>query len=236
MQWGAGPVTLGYAAPHEQFRRLVIHHTVVTYWGDPVAYMQRLQVSRPDLGLEVPYSFIVMPGASDNDAVIGVGRGWARTGAHTAGWNSTSYGVALAGDYTDHPPTRGMIEAIRLIGSYIVDPDWTLSHRQTYATACPGACTVPLMDQLQPPFPVEEEEEDMPTADEIAKAVWEYPIATRRGVFPAQSVLGWLKDEVTEDDLLLARIDAADEPNEFVGEGAAALTPDQIIDKLKERL
>lgn len=236
MQWGAGPVRLGYAVPHEQFRRLVVHHTVVTYWGDPVAYMQRLQVSRPDLGLEVPYSFIVMPGASDNDAVIGVGRGWARTGAHTAGWNSTSYGIALAGDYTEHAPTKGMLEAVRLIGSYIVDPEPTLSHKQTYATQCPGNCTVPLMDQLQPPFATEDYE-TMPTAEEISKAVWEYPIETSQGTKPLGVLVAFIYDEIKRPDLLVQRIDdAIDDEGGFVGEGAAALTPDQIIDKLKERL
>ncbi len=236
LQWGAGPVTLGVAAPHEQFRRLTIHHTVAPCYGTDVAtvvaYMKRLQTSRPDLGLEVPYSFVVFEGPTPEDAYIAVGRGWCRTGAHTAGYNSTTYGVALAGDYTDRAPSPGQLAAIREIGRHITDPEPTWGHRDSYATACPGDSAYPLLDQLQPPFDIEE---DMALSADDIERIWSYPIQTRRGVFPVRAVLGWLKDEVTEPDLLLARIDASDDDERptFVGEGASAA---EVADELAARL
>ena len=172
--WGADPALpkLGYQVPVEQFVGLIVHHTVMVLndtdhdgysagdIDDISAYMQRLQVARPDLGLDVPYSFVVFEGLTANDAIIGIGRGQFRTGAHTAGYNSTAWGVALAGDYTHIEPTPGMLEAIRLIGRWLADPINampTLGHKDTVATACPGALAYPLLDQVQPPFTSEDD-------------------------------------------------------------------------------
>jgi hypothetical protein len=87
--------------------------------------------------------------------VICEGRGRTRTGAHTAGYNSSRWGVALAGDYTDITPTPGMFAAIRQIGRWLVAAAAarpTLGHRDTVATACPGQMTYPHLIELQPPF------------------------------------------------------------------------------------
>lgn len=182
--WGADPnlPKLGWQVPVEQFVGLIVHHTVMVLTDtdhdgyaagdldDISNYMQRLQVARPDLGLDVPYSFVVFEGLTPADAVICYGRGQYRTGAHTAGYNSTAWGIALAGDYTNIAPTAGMLEAIRLIGRWLADPTNampTLGHKDTVATACPGALAYPLLDQVQPPFtslaPDEPEEPTMPT-------------------------------------------------------------------------
>lgn len=232
LQWGAGPVTLGYSAPHEQFVRLVIHHTVVPYGGDPVAYMRRLQTSRPDLGLEVPYSFIVMPGATEHDAIIGVGRGWCRTGAHTVGHNSTAYGIALAGDFTESPPTPGMLAAIRLIGSHLKAPQATLGHRDTYATACPGNATYPLLGDLQPPFqPLSEQEPDVQLTDKTTTG------------YTVNDILNWTIDGVNRLNARLDGIEASlaalnSKPlASFAGEGLkAADVADAVLDALRDEL
>lgn len=230
-EWGAGPLIAGYQVPHAQFVGLVSHHTVIAYNGDPIAYMQTVQHSRPDLGDEVPYSFVIMPGPTDQDAIVGEGRGWGRTGAHTAGYNSTRYGIAWAGDYTNVEPTPGMLSAFRWLGSQLADPygaQPTLGHRDVKATACPGDCAYPHLPELQPPFrPLLED--DMPTPEEYAIAVWEHLIQTRRGEFPAQQVVGWTKDEISEDDNLLARIVAA------IPAGGGA-SPDEIKDAVKQAL
>lgn len=205
-----------------------MHHTVIPYDGDPVAYMQRLQVARPDLGSEVPYSFVVMPGATDDDAVIGVGRGWAWSGAHTIDYNRTAYGVALAGDFTDHAPTPGMLAAIRVIGGYLRDPLPTLGHRDVYATACPGEMTYPLLEELQPPFwPAAEtvqEDDDMQLTDKTTKD------------WTVNDILNWAIEGI---NALNAKVDAliAHQADQHIN--SAGLTPptaDQIIDKLKDRL
>ena len=190
--WGADPnlPKLGWQVPVTQFVGLIVHHTVMVLkdtdhdgyaagdLDDISNYMQRLQVARPDLGLDVPYSFVVFEGRHELDAVICIGRGQFRTGAHTAGYNSTAWGVALAGDYTHIAPTPGMLEAIRLIGRWLADPVNalpTLGHKDTVATACPGALAYPLLDQVQPPFT---SEDDM-TLDDLVAALG--PNARRTG-------------------------------------------------------
>ena len=173
--WGAAPLPrLGHVVPHEQFVGLVVHHTVTNAPrnGDVAAiaaHMRHLQTVRPDLGADVPYSFVVFPGPTPDAAIVCEGRGWCRTGAHTAGHNSSRYGIAFAGNFTDHAPTPGMVAAVRWLGSMLADPAGaaaTLAHRDTYATACPGDAAMGVLDLLHPPFGTElptpsEEESDM---------------------------------------------------------------------------
>lgn len=183
-EWGQD-ITLqrcGHLVPHTQFVQLFVHHTVIVQrdWDgdgylngdldDIYAYMRSLQTARPDLGLDVPYSFVVFPGAEAGDGIVCEGRGWARTGAHTIDHNSTSYGVAFAGDMTDWPPTPGMLAAVRWVGEGLADPYNALptkGHRDVYATACPGAMAYPLLDLVQPPFTTAPppEDDDMTPAE-----------------------------------------------------------------------
>jgi hypothetical protein len=173
---------LGWVVPREQFVGLVVHHTVMILGDtdadgyangdldDIRAYMQHLQGTvRPDLGADIPYSWVIFEGATDNDAIICEGRGFERTGAHTAGYNSTRWGCALAGDYTYRRPSPGQMAAIRYLGSLLADPAGavpTLGHRDTVPTQCPGNMTYPLLVQVQPPF-FAIQEDDM-TLDEFA--------------------------------------------------------------------
>lgn len=158
---------LGHVVPRAQFVGLVAHHTVIVMpdWDhdgiidgdldDIRRYMQHLQIARPDLGLDVPYSFVVFRGVDEYDHIVCEGRGFDRTGAHTAGFNSSRYGVALAGDFTSVAPTIGMLAGVRWIGAQLDDPVGarpTLGHCDTKATACPGAMAYPLLDRVQPPF------------------------------------------------------------------------------------
>ena len=235
MQWGADPASVlgGVGAPHSQFRRIVVHHTVVPYGGDPRAYMRRMQAARPDLGLEVPYSFVVMPGATDNDAVIGVGRGWGRTGAHTIGYNDTAYGVAFAGDYTDVAPTAAMFAAVRLIGSYMDAPEETLGHRDTYATACPGAATYPLLGELQPPFQSQSILDDTPEDTDVQLS------DTTTAGHSVNDILNWSIDGINRLEAAVASLTAvvaAIQAGSSSPIASGAPSADAIIDKLKERL
>jgi hypothetical protein len=154
--WGALEMPrAGRVVPREQFTGLAVHHTVMVCNGDIGDYMRRLQTARPDLGLDVPYSFVVFDGPNEYDYTVCEGRGFDRTGAHTQGNNSTRYGVALAGDYTSVPPTIGQLAGIRWVGAQLVDPIGaraTIGHCDVHATACPGVMAYPLLDRLQPPF------------------------------------------------------------------------------------
>lgn len=226
--WGAGPLTAGSAAPHRQFVGLIIHHTVMDYWGDPVAYMRRLQKVRPDLSNDVPYSFVIMPGATHDDCVVAEGRGFGRTGAHTVGYNSTAYGVSFAGNFTDNPPTRGMLEGVRWIGRRLADPInalHTLGHRDTgYGTACPGDATVPLLGFLQPPFTEpdidEPEEDDMQLTDQTTNG------------WTVNDALNWGVEGINRIEAAVARLEARLLALE-TGAGASA---EAVADELAARL
>lgn len=117
----AGPAVSGRAALElcEVYRR---QHTVSNGWAD------------------IGYSFLVTQAGE----VIG-GRGWGRSGAHTEGYNSSSYGVAWMGDSTSLAPTGAALEAIADLARTGIAQGWltadvTVSgHRDVNATACPGS-------------------------------------------------------------------------------------------------
>ena len=167
----SGAPRLGHKVNPAQFTRVNIHHTVMPIGADAtvdeiVAYMRRLRTTRPDLGADVPYSFVVFAQANPADSIVAEGRGWQRTGAHTAGENSSSYGVAFAGNAETEPITPGVLDGIRFVGRGLVDPFAarpTLGHRDHKATACPGANLYAHMSEIQPPFqpPTTPEDDDM---------------------------------------------------------------------------
>jgi hypothetical protein len=187
--------------------------------------MRRLQKVRPDLSNDVPYSFVIMPGATHDDCVVAEGRGFGRTGAHTVGHNSTGYGIAFAGNFTDEPPSHGMLEGVRWIGRRLADPInalHTLGHRDTgYGTACPGDATVPLLGFLQPPFTEpdidEPEEDDMQLTDKTIKNGQEWETVN--------DILNWIIEGVNRIEARLATLEigAAPSTNAIADELAARL-------------
>lgn len=160
------------------FRGVFVHHTVfrVSDWDsdgistgdldDIKEFMRRLQVIRPDLGYDVPYSFVVFAGKRPQDSIVCEGRGLDYTGAHTAGFNSTRLGVSIAGNTSEEPVTPGILNGIRWCGALLLDQGDlkdTLPHQAVKATACPGSSMMAALHQVQPPFtppPESEEEED----------------------------------------------------------------------------
>lgn len=181
VDWGANPlhVQTGHAIDEAQVVGVVEHHTVFALrdWDsdgilrgdldDIRRYMRVLQHARPDLGDEVPYSWVIFAGTSDDRCVIAEGRGRGRSGAHTAGLNSTRYAFAIAGNTdADQPVTTGMIAGMRwLAATVLVDPEHAvpaIGHQQAppyyskganlNATGCPGRQGMSVLPQLQPPY------------------------------------------------------------------------------------
>lgn len=159
--WGADPALPRLGAPVNPDERteVYIHHTVAVdsdatpnVWetlDEVKSWMQRLQTVRPDLGLDVPYSFVVffMP----DQLVICEGRGWARQGAHTAGHNRTAIAFGVHGNF--QIPTFGLPLWLAPLGEWIAlestmlpnlgtvkPPDRDVwGHRDSGAlTSCPG--------------------------------------------------------------------------------------------------
>ena len=113
-EWGADPglPRLGLIVPATDRTEIFIHHTVVSDTDqtpneretltEVFAGMRSLQRSRPDLGLDVPYSVVgfVM---RNGDLVLAEGRGLDRTGAHTPRHNSSALAVSFQGNFETTP-------------------------------------------------------------------------------------------------------------------------------------
>ncbi|MCW3835993.1 N-acetylmuramoyl-L-alanine amidase [Sphingomonas canadensis] len=176
--WGADArlPRLGHAVSREAWTSVFIHHTVMpdrdatpNLWegeAEIFAMMRSLQRARPDLGLDVPYSFVAFLMAGGGLAIC-EGRGEDRSGAHSVGYNGSGIGIAFAGDFengavaqaeiaarmpmlsaflgwlrTDasHPDYRRFVP-MRRLGSRRPPPETgraVFAHCDIKATACPG--------------------------------------------------------------------------------------------------
>lgn len=170
----AAGTTRAYPWPKDaaSFRGLVAHHTVMVLddWDrdghrfgdldDIGAFMRRLaDVRTAELGPEVPYSAVVIRDERDPaHAFVCEGRGPGRVGAHTAGLNSSRYGVAFEGNTSDRGLlTPGEVEAFAWVGANwltVDEPMATTGHRDHKSTECPGSGAYQALDLLQPPFEI----------------------------------------------------------------------------------
>ena len=150
--WGAAPeqerppMRLPAVALH-------LHHTVTPVSDDPRADMRAVQ----RIGIRrfgyTSYSYCVHA----NGTVL-EGQGL-RVGAHTAGRNSTSFGVALIGNYEQRVVTPEQINSVRwlvahLIATRALQPGTypTGGHRDVAQTACPGAWAYRVLPEFRRPW------------------------------------------------------------------------------------
>lgn len=126
-EWGADEALprLGHTVQGDERTEVYIHHTVgvdndatPNVWEtmhEVTTWMRRLQTIRPDLGLDVPYSFVAffMPG----ELVICEGRGAMRSGAHTIGHNRSAIGLAVHGNF--QLPTFGLEAYVKAMGVWL---------------------------------------------------------------------------------------------------------------------
>lgn len=162
---------------------VIIHHTV-TIDGDPTpnrwestdeafALMRRLQTIRPELGLDVPYNFVVfLMNTEPASMLICEGRGEDRTGAHTKGHNTTGIGISFAGNFHDynvdfsrythllslflgwlrfdpnHPDYGGPHLPMMNLGTVRPSGRVVFAHQDFKPTACPGRFLVPFLRQV----------------------------------------------------------------------------------------
>lgn len=168
--WGASRPPLGHAVEPRIQDHQVVHHSA-SWIGDDgrdhvyavdeaAAAMRVLETARPDLGLDIPYHFVLWPGGQSH-VIVAEGRGMGRTGAHAPGHNRSGVGVCFAGNY--HAPAGGvstvpdeLIVGCRWIGAELMSaPEIgpTLDHAGTgRATACAGDAIRARLAELQPPF------------------------------------------------------------------------------------
>ncbi len=164
----------GVDVPRSIRDHVFIHHTVTVdsdssknIWEDDdevFKHMRRLQTIRPDLGMDVPYSFVAFV-RPDSLLTICEGRGEDRSGAHTKGHNTKAIGISFAGNFHEEsvaeinldkvmdelslflgwlkfdpngPGYGGPYEAMSNLGSLTPSGRQVWAHRDVKQTACPG--------------------------------------------------------------------------------------------------
>ena len=164
---------LGSFVKRKTRTHVFIHHTVTpdsdqtpNVWeteNEIFRRMRKLQVIRPDLGLDVPYNFIAFA-MTDGSLAICEGRGEDRTGAHTKGHNTKAIAVSFAGNFHDLSVDGvGLKKKMNLLSFFLgwlkfnpSHPDYgqfdpmvnlgklkpagrkVFAHRDVKETACPG--------------------------------------------------------------------------------------------------
>lgn len=182
-EWGArhDSAYKGYNAPLPATETW-LHHSVtiapdlVPPFTDDYAAIRTLeQIGEDRFGYGISYTWLITPAGLifEGHRVDGVG-------THTGGRNSRARAICLVGNYEDAEPTDEQITAAAWLLQHAHQRGWIDrpaldgGHRDLKATACPGIKAYRRIDDINrlaagPPIT---EEDDMPTADEIAKAVW----------------------------------------------------------------
>ncbi len=172
--WGADKTIprLGVTVARSDRTEAIIHHTVIvdsdatknlwTNLAEVKAKMRQLQTIRPDLGMDVPYNFVMFL-MENGTIVVCEGRGLDRRGAHTKYHNRTGMATALQGNFM--LPTRGGLSPfipamsrwwgwlkydMKLVNLGSKHPVGRIAfgHVDLSATACPGDNLYAIIPQL----------------------------------------------------------------------------------------
>lgn len=226
--WGAGAHRAStIPAP---VSKLVLHHTVTPAWTGADAARRIRDIARSRGFADISYSWLVDVAGNEIE-----GRGWRRQGAHTQGHNSTAHAICLIGNYDANQPPAAMLNAAarlaRKHGQGGHGPGRiTHGHRDLGTTACPGRhayakiAEINRLAQASQPTPPED---DMPTAEEIAEAVWarKVPGGSLEG-----KTMNWLLQRA--ERAFDAR-DVSQENRALIREVAAAVRSGQPLDENK---
>lgn len=148
---------LGHLVAPDNRDGFIEHHTVggkrtSHTEAEALVYGRKLQTIRPKLGLDVPYNFSVSyisPFIGRDRLLVCEGRGWHRTGAHTAGHNTSKIAFGWQGDWDTGTAAR-LDDAQQALGRWAIEQanleiaghqittEQTYGHRQFKDTACPG--------------------------------------------------------------------------------------------------
>jgi hypothetical protein len=163
--WHANPAhpPLGNNVARSKRREVFIHHTDIVDddatknefedLAEVKSRMRGLQITRPDLGLDVPYNFVAFC-MSNGDLVLGEGRGLDRSGAHTIGHNHSAIAISFEGDFEHLSLPSNFDAQVTAVGGWLrarreqdgfvnlgVDRPLgreVFGHRDVKSTDCPG--------------------------------------------------------------------------------------------------
>lgn len=132
-----------------------IHHSVTSVTTSPVADVQTIERIGLQRFNQFSYSYVVHP--HDGEIFEGCGL---RRGAHTAGQNSTSFGICWIGNYDERVPKVQQLDATRWLihhlteRGHLVPGASVLGHRDVQSTACPGRRLYEMLDVIRHPWEV----------------------------------------------------------------------------------
>jgi peptidoglycan hydrolase-like protein with peptidoglycan-binding domain len=153
--WGAR-FRDGDAASAALSRKVVIHHTVTTQLpvNATVAQEQQQmrnleQIGQTRFGFGISYHVLIFPSGRAYQGVS-----FNRRGTHTGGHNSTTRGVAFAGNMeTNQPSPQALATAAAIVrhgrGRWWVQDAQVKGHRRFRATACPGRHLYAALGQIR---------------------------------------------------------------------------------------
>jgi hypothetical protein len=152
-EWGASSRSLPATAMRLPASQVFIHHSVTSVTPDPYLDMRTIEAVGISRFNQFSYSFVVHP--HDGEIMEGCGL---KRGAHTARWNSTSFGVCFAGNYDERAPkvqqldaTRWLISELTRQGHLLPGAD-VMGHHDVSATACPGSKLYAVLDVIRHPW------------------------------------------------------------------------------------
>lgn len=160
--WGASPRSLPDQAMRLPATQVFIHHSVTAVTDDPYADMRTIEKIGVDRFGQFSYSYVIHP--RDGEILEGCGT---KRGAHTARWNSSSFGICWVGNYDQRNPKAQQIDATRRLISELqrrghLTPGADIrGHMDVSATACPGSKLYDVLDVIRHPW----EGVPMPDAD-----------------------------------------------------------------------
>ncbi|WP_019814697.1 N-acetylmuramoyl-L-alanine amidase [Saccharomonospora saliphila] len=192
-----------------------LHHSVTPApewrFADEAAALRRLeQIGQDRFGGGISYTFVIPPSGR-----VYEGHSVHRQGAHTGGRNHISRAICLVGNYEQRHMTSRQVHAVADLVRYGHAKGWwrhrrlTGGHRDApgAATACPGRHAQARIAEINRLA----QEDDMPSSEEVAKAVWTHWIHNRRLGWNeyAETLLGSSEDRIIRQQIAPLRGEVA---------------------------
>lgn len=187
-EWGASEATETFIRNRvrnqaENVTSIHVHHTAAIDTNDStpnrwdkdeaIAYMRKLQHSRPDLG-PLPYNDNIAISEDLQTVWLFEGRGPLVRGAHTAGHNTTGYGIGILGNFDKNDPEAAKVllwaierrvydlrtkHGLVNLGSKKSPKGWNAwGHRDSSPKSCPGNHFYPLLADFRLIESIEEDD------------------------------------------------------------------------------
>jgi N-acetylmuramoyl-L-alanine amidase len=224
-------------------REVWLHHSVTTVSSNPIADMRAIERVGVQRFGRFSYSYAVHPHGT---VLEGAGT---TVGAHTAGRNSSSFGIVLIGNYDVQTPTHDQLAAVAGLIRWLIDTGKLIrgasvgGHRDVKSTACPGGNAYSRLPEIRAlvtaPHHTKTEDDDMPldandrkfisdtVRDNISRAVQFVAAGQQNALFSAN--VPWMGRAVTLPRLaaIAAAGDDVDEA-ELARQILTILPPDAI--------